>query len=146
MPSSGHWEICVSKLVTTLEIKKLLIITILLLLKRRNEHLKYSRAVFSSVCAVSHFLFTISLIGTIAHYGLPGATSGKEPAWQFREHKRWGFYPWVWKMPWRRAGRCPGGGMATHSSILAWRIPWTEELGGLQSTGSQIEIRLSDLA
>ena len=27
--------------------------------------------------------------------------------------------------------------MATHSSILAWRIPWTEETGGLQSTGSQ---------
>ena len=27
--------------------------------------------------------------------------------------------------------------MPTHSSILAWRIPWTEELGGLQSTGSQ---------
>ena len=25
--------------------------------------------------------------------------------------------------------------MATHSSILAWRIPWTEDLGGLQSTG-----------
>ena len=28
-------------------------------------------------------------------------------------------------------------GMATHSSILAWRIPWTEESGGLQSTGLQ---------
>ena len=27
--------------------------------------------------------------------------------------------------------------MATLSSILAWRIPWTEELGGLQSTGRQ---------
>ena len=27
--------------------------------------------------------------------------------------------------------------MATHSSILAWRIPWTEELSGLQSMGSQ---------
>ena len=27
-------------------------------------------------------------------------------------------------------------GMATHSSILAWRIPWTEELGGLQFIGS----------
>ena len=27
--------------------------------------------------------------------------------------------------------------MATHSSILAWKIPWTEEPGGLQSTGSQ---------
>ena len=28
-------------------------------------------------------------------------------------------------------------GMATHSSILAWRILWIEEPGGLQSTGSQ---------
>ena len=27
--------------------------------------------------------------------------------------------------------------MATYSSILAWRIPWTEEAGGLQSIGSQ---------
>ena len=27
--------------------------------------------------------------------------------------------------------------MAAHSTILAWRIPWTEEPGGLQSTGSQ---------
>ena len=26
---------------------------------------------------------------------------------------------------------------ATHSSIVAWRIPWTEDPGGLQSTGSQ---------
>ena len=28
-------------------------------------------------------------------------------------------------------------GMATHSSILAWEIPWTEKPGGLQSVGSQ---------
>ena len=28
-------------------------------------------------------------------------------------------------------------GMATHASILAWKIPWTEELGGLQSMASQ---------
>ena len=28
-------------------------------------------------------------------------------------------------------------GMATHSSILAWRIPWIEELGGFQSMGLQ---------
>ena len=38
-------------------------------------------------------------------------------------------------------------GMATHSSILAWRIPWTEESGGLQSLGSQrIVHNWSDLA
>ena len=35
-------------------------------------------------------------------------------------------------------------GMATHSSPLAWRMPWTEEPGGLQSVGSQGLTRLSD--
>ena len=34
-------------------------------------------------------------------------------------------------------------GMATHSTILAWKIPWTEETGGLQSTGSQSWTQLS---
>ena len=33
--------------------------------------------------------------------------------------------------------RSPEKEMGTHSSILAWRIPWTEEPGGLQSMGSQ---------
>ena len=33
-------------------------------------------------------------------------------------------------------------GMATHSGILAWETPWTEEPGGLQSTGSQSRTRL----
>ena len=35
-----------------------------------------------------------------------------------------------WEDPWEE-------GMATHSSILAWRIPWTEEHGGSQFIGSQ---------
>ena len=36
-------------------------------------------------------------------------------------------------------------GMATHSSIIAWKIPWTEEPGGLQSMGSQkIQTQLSN--
>ena len=33
--------------------------------------------------------------------------------------------------------------MAIHSSILVWEIPWTEETGGLQATGSQSQTRLS---
>ena len=43
----------------------------------------------------------------------------------------------------RDLGSIPGSevplekGMTTHSSILAWRIPWTEEAGGLQSVGLQ---------
>ena len=34
--------------------------------------------------------------------------------------------------------------MATHSSSLAWKIPWTEEPGRLQSMGSQTQTQLSD--
>ena len=38
-------------------------------------------------------------------------------------------------------------GMATHTSILAWRIPWTEEPGGLQSMGPQMsQTRLKQLS
>ena len=36
--------------------------------------------------------------------------------------------------------------VATHSNILAWKIPWTEELGRLQSMGQQSQTRLSDSA
>ena len=46
--------------------------------------------------------------------------------------------PWVVKIPVEKE-------MATHSSILAWEIPWVEEPGGLQSMGSQkSQTRLSD--
>ena len=40
----------------------------------------------------------------------------------------------VWSLGWEDPLE---EGMATHSSVLAWRIPWTEEPGGLQSMGSQ---------
>ena len=44
----------------------------------------------------------------------------------------WG--TWVQSLGWEDALE---ESMATHSSILAWRIPWTEEPGGLQSMWSQ---------
>ena len=40
---------------------------------------------------------------------------------------------WVQSLSWEEPLE---EGMATHSSLLAWRIPWTEEPGGLQSAGS----------
>ena len=61
--------------------------------------------------------------------GLPAGNSGKEPACRCRRHKSCGFCPWVGKIPWKA--------MATYSRVLAWRIPWTEESGGVQSMGSQ---------
>ena len=63
--------------------------------------------------------------------GFPGGTSGKEPTClptqetQERQVQSLG-----WEDPLEE-------GMAIHASILAWRIPWTEEPGGLQSMGSQ---------
>ena len=44
------------------------------------------------------------------------------------------FKPWVWSQGWEDPLE---KGMATHLSILAWRIPWTEEPGGLLFMGSQ---------
>ena len=50
------------------------------------------------------------------------------------------FDPWVRSMGWEDPLE---EGMATGSSILTWKIPWTEEPGGLQSTGSQSRTQLS---
>ena len=58
------------------------------------------------------------------------APSGKELTCQHRRHKRCGFDPSSREDPLEE-------GMATHSSVLAWRIPWTEEPGGQQSKGLQ---------
>ena len=55
--------------------------------------------------------------------GLPRWLSGKESTCQCRSHR---FDPWLRK--------CPGEG---NGNILAWRIPWKEGPGGLQSTRSQ---------
>ena len=61
--------------------------------------------------------------------GFPGGARIKEPACQCRRHEM---------MVRRLGGEDPlEEGMATHSSVLAWRIPRTEEPGGLQPIGSQ---------
>ena len=57
---------------------------------------------------------------------LSGGSDGKESACNARDP---GSIP-VWEDPVEKE-------MATHSSILAWKIPWTEEPGGLQSNGLQ---------
>ena len=60
---------------------------------------------------------------------------GKESTCQCRRCR---FHTWVGKMPWRR-------NWLTHSSILAWRSPWPEEPGRVQSLGSQkSQTRLRD--
>ena len=62
-------------------------------------------------------------------WGFRRGSSGKESACQCRRCKRHQSDPWV--------GRCPGVGSDNHSGILAWKIPWKEEPGGLQSTEQQ---------
>ena len=58
--------------------------------------------------------------------GFPSSSDGKESACSAGD---------LGSIP--KSGRSPGEWNATHSSILAWRIPWTEEPGGLQSSGSK---------
>ena len=59
----------------------------------------------------------------------PSDTSGKEPAWWCRRHKRYRFDPWVRKIPWRRAWQ--------HTPVFSpGESPWTEETGRLQPIGS----------
>ena len=65
----------------------------------------------------------------LVQYGLLSGAGHKEPACKCRTYKRHRLDPWV--------GNPLEEGMATHSSILAWRIPWTEQPGGLHSGGSQ---------
>ena len=88
------------------------------------------QATVHGVPRVKHDLVTKErdLLIKLLHYiGLPWWFSGKEPTYQCRRH---GFNPWVGTIPLEEE-------MATHSSILAWEISWTEEPGGLQSMGSQ---------
>ena len=58
-------------------------------------------------------------------WGFPGGSDGKESTCNVGDP---GLTP--------GSGKSPGEEMATHSSILAWKIPWMEELGRLQSMGS----------
>ena len=72
-------------------------------------------------------------VGLLCHMvalGLPRWLSGKEPMFYWQETQGM----WVQSLGWEDP---LDKGMATHSTILAWRIPWTEEPGGLQSMGSQ---------
>ena len=50
---------------------------------------------------------------------------------------RHGFDPWVGKIPWRRARQPAPVFLPGESHGVGWRIPWTEESGGLQFMGAQ---------
>ena len=60
----------------------------------------------------------------MAQEGFPGGTVVKNPPDNAGDTRGGGLIPGL--------GRSPGVGSGNHSSILAWKIPCTEELGGLQ--------------
>ena len=78
---------------------------------RKHCHLVFSRFLQNVMCSREGFPGDLDSKESACKAEDPGSTSG--------------------------SGRSPEKGMATHTSILAWRIPWTEEPGGLQSTESQ---------
>ena len=68
----------------------------------------------------------INLVYLNVKRGFPGGSDGKESACSVGDLGSFS----GWEDPLEK-------GIATYSSILAWRIPWTEETGGIQSMGSQ---------
>ena len=62
--------------------------------------------------------------------GIPWQLNGQDSVLQLQENQEMGICFLGWEDSLEE-------GMATHTSILAWRIPWTEEPGGLQSIGLQ---------
>ena len=76
---------------------------------------------------------TLLLLRAFKAFNFPGGSDSKESACN-AEHP--GSIP--------GSGRSPGEGNGNHSSTLAWKIPWTEEPGGLQSMESESRTRLSE--
>ena len=82
----------------------------------------------------------ITLAYVINNNWLPWWHWWKEPTFQCRRHKRHGFDPWVWKIPW-------SGAWQPTLVFLPGESPWTEEPGGLQSRVSpRVGHDWSDLA
>ena len=86
-------------------------------MRARGSWHRESQARLKSLRFLSHILILV---------GFPGGSDGKESACNAGD---------VGSIP--GLGRLLEKGMASHSNILVWRIPWTEELGGLQSMGLQ---------
>ena len=92
----------------------------------RIEEGRYPRHIQGQLAKHIHYVVNVFLREDLTPLGFPGGASSKEPACQCRLDMR----DLGWEGPLVQ-------GMATHSSILAWRIPWTEEPGRLQSMGLQ---------
>ena len=82
--------------------------------------------ILPSTCSKNQRTFNDIFLSSSTTLGFTGGSNSKESAYNQET--------WVWPLgleyPLRK-------GMANHSSILAWRIPWTEKPGRLQSMGSQ---------
>ena len=82
---------------------------------------------FFPYCCVFCVLNDLPHYNVLVHtWCFHGSISSKEPPCQCRRHKRCRFYPWIRKIPWRRAWQ-------STLSILAWKIPWTEFSGELHT-------------
>ena len=97
----------------------------------------FKTELISSTEMQNHLCFPTLFIATSMPWIFPGGSEGKESACNVGD---------LGSTP--GSGRSPGEGMATHCSILAWRIPWMEETCrlqfiGLQRVGHDLETSLS---
>ena len=102
----------------------------LLRVNKRRRWLESDGLFQGGVCITRWERVGKDLVQYLREEGFPGGTCGKEPACQCKRHRKTRARSLDQKQSLEK-------GMATHSRILAWRIPWTEEPGGLQSLGLQ---------
>ena len=84
-----------------------------------RKKLKEGKEGKKSLCRPGANFFLLSFFLWPPYVASPGSSNGKEAViWE----------TWIWSLGWEDPVEA---GMSTHSSFLAWRIPWTEETGGL---------------
>ena len=109
-------------------------------LEDRKEKRRKEKAVGGSSKVIdSHCFYVFAFVFKLKYswFGLPRWCSGKASACQRRRCKSCGFDSWVGKIPWSRKWK-------SHSSILAWKIPWAEEPGGLLQGDTKSQTWLSN--
>ena len=102
------------------------------MLLEKSSSMSFAKSIFSYIYIYIYisYNYIYLCIHTYTHIHTPSGTSGKESACQHARLKRLRFYPWVGKIPWRRAWQ-------STPVFLPGESSWTEEPDGLRSIGLQ---------
>ena len=97
------------------------------------------RSIASTVCILRSCTLIVIIWKYPNYQSFPGGATGKEPTCKCRIHKRCGFDPWVWKIPWKRAWQL-------NPAFLPWESHGQRSLEGYTPPDHRVRQDWSDLA